>query len=113
MSVSPPRFSPRAIKYLEDFDVRPEEMPLGLKLEDGLCCGSGDELKTYDGPHLQPYGHGGTYSASCTDPITVSVGNRSFVMSAADIQATGGRYVELLPVQAMSGLSFMYVLAIV
>src|SRR4051794_32644984 len=113
MSVRPLRFSPRAIKYLEDFDVRPEEMPFGLKLEDALCCGSSDDLKTYDGPHLQPYGRGGTYSAACTDPISISVGNRCFVMSAADIQATGGRYVELLPVLSASGSSLMYVLAIV
>ena len=113
MSVGPPRVSPRVIKYLEDFEVRPAEGPLGLKLESALCFGSGDEQLTCEGPHLQLYGRGGTHSASCMDSITVSAGSRSFVMSAADMQAAGGRYVELLPVQSANGESFMYVLAIV
>jgi hypothetical protein len=114
MSITAPRFSDRAVKYLEEFSARPEEVPLSLHLEQILSCGAGDDTISYDGPHLKLYTRSGIYGlAALPDPVTtIAVGSRSFVMSISDVQAVGGRYVELLPVHSSRG-GYMYVLAIV
>ncbi|MCA1660248.1 MAG: hypothetical protein LC642_06905 [Verrucomicrobiaceae bacterium] len=82
-------------------------------MDQRLRWGERDDAMSYDGPHLAVYGRAGMYgSASVVDPITIAVGSRSFVMSAADIQAVAGRFVDLIPVHSMRG-SFTYVLAII
>src|SRR3954453_13737738 len=109
-----PRFSERAVVYLEDFDRRAaDDRPLSLRTSPAVCHGHGDDAIAYDGPHLIICGYRGTCgTATINDPVKVTVGETSFLMRREDFDRIKSAGIDLLLVLAPSRQRAMHFLTI-